>query len=259
MLILLPPSEGKSTPMRGPALDLASLSFPSLQAPRERISRALVGLSMKRPKAAAAALGLGPTQAHEVERNAVLFTATCAAAVSVYTGVLYDALDASTLKAPARRRLDEHVAIASALFGLVRPSDVIPAYRLSADSALPRLAPLSRVWREPVSHVIAAHPGPILDLRSGAYVALGPIAPDAAERSIVGRVLVERNGRRSVVSHHNKATKGRLVRSLVEGTSMPTSLNGLLTALERAGYRIEVHEAAKRHQPERLDIIVDEV
>lgn len=258
MLILLPPSEGKTTPSAGSTLDLASLSFPELTSIRERLLTALVSLSTQRPKMAATVLGLGPTQAAEVTRNAALRSAPCAAAIDVYTGVLYEALDAPTLTARGRRRLDANVAITSALFGLVRPSDAIPAYRLSADSALPKVGSLAAVWRDSLATTVARTPGPILDLRSSAYVGLAPVAVEALERTVFGRILLERNGRRSVVSHHNKATKGRLVRSLVEGGSIPKNLDALLGTLEELGYRIELHEASKRNQPDRLDIIVDE-
>lgn len=259
MLILLPPSEGKTAPEAGPTLDLGRLSFCELTGVRERLLHTLMTFSARQPKAAATALGLGPTQSYEVARNAALTTAACAAASSVYTGVLFEALDPGSLRAGARQSFTKHVAIASALFGLVRPDDLIPAYRLSANTTLPKMPSLSSQWREPVSTVIARAGEPIFDLRSTAYVSLAPISPDVAEDAVFGRVLVERNGRRSVVSHHNKATKGRIVRSLLSARTMPTSVNGLLTALERSAYRIELHEPAKRHQPSRLDIIVDEL
>lgn len=259
MLILLPPSEGKTAPAVGSPLDLATLSFGELTSIRERLLTSLVSLSKRQPKVVAAALGLGPTQAHEVARNASLLTAPCSAAIGIYTGVLYDALDAHTLTARSRRTLNAHVAIASSLFGAVRPGDHIPAYRLSANSILPKVGPLTSLWREQLTRSISGVPGPIFDLRSGAYVALAPIAPEATERSVFGRVLLERNGRRSVVSHHNKATKGRLVRALVDQPSMPRTIDDLFDALERLGYRIEVHDAGKRRDPDRLDIIIDEL
>ena len=74
MLILLPPSEGKTAPEAGPPLDLAALAFPAaLTARRERVLAALVRLSAaQRPKRALDALGLSAGQAGELERNAAL-------------------------------------------------------------------------------------------------------------------------------------------------------------------------------------------
>jgi cytoplasmic iron level regulating protein YaaA (DUF328/UPF0246 family) len=255
VLLLLPPSEGKSAPEVGPKLAPNRLSEPLLRSTRAQVIDALVALCSKHPSKAVGVLGLGPKQASEVTRNAHLRTAPTAAAISVYSGVLYEALDATSLPAAAHRRLDEHVRISSALFGLLRPTDQISAYRLSADVALPGLGPLNGVWRAPMSEVLTAGDGLILDLRSAAYVKLGP----APERALLGRVLLERNGKRSVVSHHNKATKGRLVRDLVMRRTMPKTEDALLSALHDLGYHCEIHEAKKSGQPATLDIVVNEV
>ena len=72
MLVLLPPSEGKTAPASGPPLDLASLSHPELTAARERVLGKVVELSAGAPRRALAALGLSPGQADELPRNAAL-------------------------------------------------------------------------------------------------------------------------------------------------------------------------------------------
>lgn len=122
MLILLPPSEGKSAPRRGKPLDLASLSFPSLAGPRAEVLDALVALCTAEGPAglekAVEVLGVGKTLAGEVARNADLATAPTARADRIYSGVLYEALDLASLDGVARRRATSRVAIASGLFGL---------------------------------------------------------------------------------------------------------------------------------------------
>lgn len=199
-------------------------------------------------------LGLGPTQSDAISVNASLPTASTAPAIAVYSGVLYDALDFSSLDAAARRRLNASVVISSALFGLLRPRDRIPAYRLSGGTTLPKLGSLAGIWREPVAAELAARHGVILDLRSGAYEALGPLPQSARSRSVVGRVLLERGGRRSIVSHHNKATKGRIIRELMTSGSAPRSVDALMADLRDLGFRLELHEG-QRGTPV-LDIIV---
>jgi cytoplasmic iron level regulating protein YaaA (DUF328/UPF0246 family) len=255
VLILLPPSEGKASPAKGPKLALKRLSEPNLTGARAEVLDALITLCASQPARAAAVLGLGPKLRGEVEANARLRAAPTAAAIEVYTGVLYEALGAATLSAAAKKRLAVHVRIGSALFGLLTPEDQIPAYRLSGDVALPGIPALASIWREPVGSVLEAGPTVILDLRSGAYVKLAP----PPERAFLGRILLERNGKRSVVSHHNKATKGRLVRGLVERGAMPKSDEALLKALHELGYTCEIHDAARAGQPATLDIIVTEV
>ena len=44
VLILLPPSEGKSAALEGPAVDLSALSFPALTATRTAVLTALVDM-----------------------------------------------------------------------------------------------------------------------------------------------------------------------------------------------------------------------
>lgn len=258
MLILLPPSEGKTSPAEGPSIDLSTLSFPELTRARSATLRALVGLCAKDPKAATV-LGLGPTQADEVRVNARLRKAPCAAAIEVYTGVLFDALGVRSLGQPARRRLQAGVVISSALFGLVRPDDLIPAYRLSGDVALPGVGAPATHWREHVGAIINQSTGVIVDLRSQMYANLGPIPPEASDRAVSARILLEKNGRRSIVSHHNKASKGRLVRALAQGSRQPATIDQLMTTLKGLSWKCELRESPRSGRPATLDIIVPEI
>ncbi|MCP4892235.1 MAG: peroxide stress protein YaaA, partial [Actinomycetales bacterium] len=232
MLVLLPPSEGKTGPESGSRLKPSTLSFPGLAAPRSHVSDALVALCSSNEKKAATILDLGPQQLHLIDNNARLATAPTAPAIEIYTGVLYDALDFRTLPATARKRAATRVAISSALFGLLRPGDLIPQYRLSADTTIPGLGPLAAVWRDSIQVEVRATTGPILDLRSGAYMKLGPLPAETADRGFVGRILLEKAGKRSVVSHHNKATKGLLVREILEASKAPRSADDLPGFLE---------------------------
>jgi cytoplasmic iron level regulating protein YaaA (DUF328/UPF0246 family) len=258
VLILLPPSEGKTPPTAGPKLDLPSLSFPELTRPRTATLKALVDLCTKNPKAAEV-LGLGPTQADEVRVNSLLRKAPCAPAIEIYTGVLFDALDVTSLGKPARGRLQASTVISSALFGLVRPDDMIPAYRLSGDVSLPGIGAPAAHWREGVSEVISQSSGVIIDLRSQMYVSLGPIPEHEAARSVSARILLEKNGKRSIVSHHNKASKGRLVRALAERSAQPSTIDALMKTLRELGWKCELSEAKRKGQPATLDIIVPEI
>lgn len=255
MLILLPPSEGKSAPASGPRLSPPGLSFPGLASTRRAVLGAVVTLCRGDVDSAAAVLGLGPTQRGEVEVNARLRSAPCAPAIEVYTGVLYEALDAATLPAAGRRRLQDSAAISSALWGLIRPNDLIPAYRLSGDVRLPTIGSLPAAWRGPVSSVLVETAGLIIDMRSGTYVSHGPVPKEALDRAVTVRVLNERNGRRTVVSHNNKATKGHVVRSLVTTRRRPTDVAGLLDALEGEGYEVELTDG-RGAEPSTLDVIL---
>lgn len=210
MLVLLPPSEGKRYDGTGAPLDLAALSFPPLTRTRRALVKDLVRLAKKETDALQEALGLSAGQRDEVLKDRQLLTAPTLPVMELYTGIVYDNLSYATLPAAARRRADSSLVVASALFGLLRPSDRVPSYRLSGSTVLPGLGGLAPRWRPVLEPVLAEEPF-VVDLRSGAYAKLARV-PGAVEV----RVLREEGGRRTVVSHDNKWTKGRLARALCE-------------------------------------------
>lgn len=259
MLILLPPSEGKAEPRRGKPLDLTTLSSPELSDARAAVLDALVTLCHEDPDKAATVLGLSAGQRDLVLRNADLRRAPTARADRIYTGVLYDALDVETLSAAAKRRATTRLGVASSLFGLVRPGDRIPSYRLSGDVSLPALGPVAGVWREALAPVMGAAIGSglFVDLRSGMYAAFWRPGPDLAKRTATVRVLHEHQGTRKVVSHFNKATKGRIVRALLEDGADPRTPAALASTLERLGWTVEVGTPTKTGT--QLDVVVSEL
>lgn len=258
MLILLPPSEGKCAPESGPRISLPSLSWPALQPARRAVFTALVELCSSSPVRAQTALGLTVNQANLVELNAVLKNAATAPAISVYAGVLYEALAFESLPTRAQVRGLERIAIASALWGLVRPGDLIPAYRFSADSRIPGFAPLPQIWAPVIGKVLAAEQGLIVDLRSSAYERLAPIPTVCANRAVQMRILQERSGKLSVVSHHNKATKGRIAAGLLRSAKEPKSVAALITQIQDLGFRAQEHHATGTAVPV-LDVITKDL
>ena len=256
VIVLLPPSEGKATPRRGAPLDLGSLSFPDLAGAREEVLDALVTLCRDDEVKAAEVLGLGPTQADAVTRNAHLREAPTTRADRLYTGVLYDALGLDSLDAAAKRRAGRWLLVTSGLFGLVRPGDRIPAYRLSGDVTLPGLGGVARHWSRHLGPAVeqAAGNGLVVDLRSSSYAPFWRADRAWSTRVATLRVLHEHNGTRKVVSHFNKATKGRLVRSLLEAGASPSSPARLAEALRDLGWTVETPDS-----PTRLDVVVAEV
>ena len=295
MLVLLPPSESKAAPARrGRGLDLDGLSFPELTDLRKRVLEAL-GETSGRPDALSL-LGVGPSLAQEVARNLTLRTAPTRPAHAVYTGVLYDALGWPTLSPAARRRGGSRIVIISALWGALRPNDRVPSYRLSMDGELPGLGPLARLWRPeltPVLTAAAGRRGLVVDCRSGPYTAAGPLTgtsptrtlptrtsptgtsptrtsptrtspnratdpgPAVAGRTVAIRVLREQHGRRSVVSHLAKHTRGQVTRHLLEQEADPATPAALA---EVVGLRwpVELVAPARPGAGWALDVILHE-
>jgi cytoplasmic iron level regulating protein YaaA (DUF328/UPF0246 family) len=257
VLLLLPPSEGKAdAPARGRPLDLDDLSFPELTSTREKVLAALIELCTDDPDSAAAALGLSPGQRHELVRNTALLTAAARPAGTVYTGVLYDALGLATLDAAAKRRAARSVVVGSALFGALRPGDRIPPYRLSMATKLPAVGNLAAAWRAALAEVLpaAAGRGVVVDLRSSTYAAAWRPAGPLATRTVAVRVLAERDGVRTVVSHMAKHTRGLVARHLLSEGAAPRTPEDVRDALA-GGFRVELAPAAAS-APRTLDVVV---
>lgn len=232
MLVLLPPSEGKAAPVRrGRPVDLTALPHPSLTSVRERLLDALATASAE--PGAAEALGLSPGLADEVAANVRLRGTPARRAIDVYTGVLFAALDHATLSPAGRRRANRWVRVQSALWGPVGPTDAIAPYRLPMTASLPGVGPVAAAWRAVLAPVMAglAGDGLVVDARSSSYASVWrPVGP-AARAYVAVRVFTEVDGRRTVVSHAAKHTRGLVARWLCEAgrtPRTPAALAGLV-------------------------------
>jgi uncharacterized protein len=236
VIVLLPPSETKHPGGDGPPMRLDALAHPEFAPLRAALVDELVELAADK-SACSRALGLSASQHVEIERNAMLRSAPTLPAINLYTGVLYDALDVKSLTGAAASRARARLAVGSALFGLLRADDSIPAYRLSATSKLPGQPALATRWRPLLEPVLArmAAGELVVDLRSGSYASLGRLA-DAVRVEVVSE---RPDGKRAVISHFNKAHKGRLARILASTRSEPGDAAAVATIARRAGMRVE--------------------
>lgn len=244
MLILLPPSETKDFGSNRSRLALPKLSFPELLPQRQKTLAALIALS-KTPKNAVKVLGISNQQSIELEYNAQLLTAPTSAAIEIYSGVLFDALSYETLNKSARQKADETIAITSALFGLLRPQDSIPHYRLSGDTVLPKIGGVSKGWKEPTSVVIERmNPSFILDMRPGIYAKFWQPNVELARKTLVVKIMTKvgtgKDSKKIAISHNNKLTKGQLVREMVKMKKFPSNSNELIQSLRALKWDCEL-------------------
>lgn len=235
MLILLPPSEGKlrAGPRRRP-VDLAELTFPDLTSARRAVGSALADISARDD--AQSVLGVGASLVDEVRANVDIWDQPAAPAGQIYRGVLYDALDLASLDTAARRRAQRALLVISALWGAVRISDRIPAYRLSMTVDLPGLGPLARFWRPQLGATLdpLVARGVVVDCRSAPYQQAWPSS--APERTVQIRILAKDSG--TAVSHLAKHTRGLVARHLcVRSGAAPRTPQQLAAAV---GERFEV-------------------
>lgn len=259
MLVLLPPSEGKTAATSGDPLDLGALSHPVLNPAREQVLDALIRLCTRTPRKALETLGLSKNQQAEVAANAELATAPTGPAWQIYTGVLFGTLDLAGLTKAARRRASGRLLIASSLIGVVRPDDPIPSYRLSGDVNLPKLGRVDSFWRHHLGAALheAAGTGLLVDMRSGTYVKFWPIPAQLANQSVTVKIWqAGPNGSRNAVSHFNKASKGELARLLATTTTEPTTRSGLVDLCRDHGWNAELSPDPKLGH-DRLDVTLD--
>jgi cytoplasmic iron level regulating protein YaaA (DUF328/UPF0246 family) len=183
MKILLPPSEGKNEPLRRKALKLNTLVFHS---------------------------DLTYTRTAVLKKHQEINFDHCDASATIYSGVLYQALNYSSLSKAAQIRANKSILIISAAFGALRLTDVIPYYKFKIDSA---------IWKKPLSIAMASLDDElIVDCRSSTYSTVWTPNP----LNTVGiRVFKKVNGELKVVSHMSKLTRGGVTRFLISQSKIP--------------------------------------
>ncbi|WP_077138360.1 YaaA family protein [Flaviflexus massiliensis] len=222
MLILLPPSEGKTAPSSGPSLDLSSLSIPSFTSLREQLIAELMEVSGQDD--AMEVLQVGKSVADEVVAQRHLLTLPTAPAHEVYTGVLYQAANFSSLSAGALQRAQESVLIFSALFGAHGPTDLVPRYRLKMGAKLPGGTPRSR-WRKQWAELDGVADGQVvIDGRSGDYA---DWQPPSTATCVKVRAVRDLGDRRQVITHNAKFYRGLFARLALTAHSVPTTVDEL--------------------------------
>jgi hypothetical protein len=87
--------------------------------------------------------------------NDEIYNAPLMSALDRYSpGTMYAAMDFANLPTGAQRRLLENGILLSGLFGLLRPDDLIPDYRLRMSADVPGLGPMADYWRDHVSPLL---------------------------------------------------------------------------------------------------------
>jgi cytoplasmic iron level regulating protein YaaA (DUF328/UPF0246 family) len=257
-MILLPPSEGKTDGTSKKVLNLKKLSFPQLTSSREELLAAVVAMANGPTAKTRSILSISAKQDFEISRDQHLLTAATGPAWSIYTGVLYDAIGIATLSPAAKAKFETQNFVVSALFGLISACDVIPAYRLSGDTVVPRIGTLTKFWGKYITEAIAGCDEFLIDLRSGNYVKLGAIPVEISDQVVVPRIMQRMpKGAPKVVSHSNKATKGRIVRALAESKKSISSVEDLANIVAAVSREVQIVKPKKTGSPWGLDVIVD--
>jgi uncharacterized protein len=137
-------------------------------------------------------------------------------AISVYSGVLYKALDYPTLSASAKARCEKSVVIISAKYGAISPSERIEFYKEKINSAAMR--PIVEKKLSPYKKDL------VIDCRSSTYQAVWN-APTDVTVAIRASTVVD--GERKVITHMSKKTRGEVTRALLVSRSAPKTVEDI--------------------------------
>ena len=233
MLIVVPPSESKRpAPDHGSPVVLEDLSFPELNGLRMRILDALIATSGRAD--AFERLRVGPSRAREVARNTWLREVPAMPVLDVYAGPLHVGLDAASFSAAERERAGRSLVVTSALWGLLRPADRIPPYRVHPCSRLLGIDRLQASWRAVIGDPLAEAAGPtgiVVDLRSPGLQGMGS-PTGLGDRTVALRVDQSRSGGRigDVVAKRIRGQAARLLLEVHADPADPDELAGILAA-----------------------------
>lgn len=253
MRILLPPSAGKTTKESTNHLQLEKLwQEEHLTQTRRQLIDDVQNTALLAD--AAQIFKLGPKNAHEISQNLEVYDAPALAAWQLYDGVLYEAAKFAQIFSSGepsqgsqgqvgnhrgdqsqgsqgqgnqpqggQRQLEELTLVFSALFGPVRLTDLITPHRLSGSVKLPGQGSVASIWskalKELLTQQLSGHV--VVDLRSSEYgVMYRPTRGSDCLTLNIGVAKVNpATGKRSVVSHWAKHTRGLLAGALLEAVA----------------------------------------
>lgn len=258
MRILLPPSAGKTTKESTNHLQLEKLwQAEHLTQTRRQLIDDVQNTALLAD--AAQIFKLGPKNAHEISQNLEIYDAPALAAWQLYDGVLYEAAKFAQIFSSGacaqgsqgqvgnhrgdqpqvsqgqggqgqedqyqgdQRQLEELTLVFSALFGPVRLTDLITPHRLSGSVKLPGQGSVASIWSKPLKELLAQQLSGhvVVDLRSAEYGAM--YRPSRGGECLTLNIAVAKvnpaTGKRSVVSHWAKHTRGLLAGALLEAVA----------------------------------------
>lgn len=256
MRILLPPSAGKTTKESTNHLQLEKLwQAEHLTQTRRQLIDDVQNTALLAD--AAQIFKLGPKNAHEISQNLEIYDAPALEAWQLYDGVLYEAAKFEQIfsygacaqdgqgqgqgnqpqgsgqgqggqsqadqSQGLQRQLEELTLVFSALFGPVRLTDLITPHRLSGSVKLPGQGSVASIWskalKELLTQQLSGHV--VVDLRSSEYGAMyrQTRGSDCLLLNIGVAKVNPATGKRSVVSHWAKHTRGLLAGALLEAVA----------------------------------------
>ncbi|ATC97970.1 MAG: peroxide stress protein YaaA [Pseudomonadota bacterium] len=173
-------------------------------------------------------------------------------AIYAFNGDVYVGLDAATLSEKALDYAQGHLRILSGLYGILKPLDLMMAYRLEMGTKLtnPRGANLYQFWgsiiAEKLNEVFAEqNTNMLVNLASNEY--FKAVDKKALNGEIITPVFKDcKNGQYKVISFYAKKARGLMARYIME--QQVTNMAQLL-AFDCAGYYYSEEHTKKANEP----------
>ncbi len=207
VLVLIPPSEGKVSGGE--------------QKPLEHVRDEVVSvqksiLTAKHPEKLYGVKKALAFKAHEL--NKTITTTPTMPAIKRYSGVVYKAIDYDSLSAKAKSFFHVHFRILSPMFGLVKPNERIPEYKMKFSKLK-----LDAYWK------------PILSKKLESFFIIDLLAKEQRkavyyENGIRVDFQLKQDGVKRAAGHFGKHIKGRFIRFMCEHSY--TNIDDLATFSE---------------------------
>ena len=177
-------------------------------------------------------------------------------AVLAFMGDVYEGLDAASLSEQQLDWLQQHLRILSGLYGLLRPLDLMQAYRLEMGTRLanPRGANLYQFWGDIITDALnaelAKQPQPqLVNLASDEY--FKSVKPKKLQATVITPVFQDlKNGHYKIISFYAKRARGLMARWAVQHAVRDAEA---LKGFNSEGYAFDANASDATHWVFRRD------
>jgi len=202
MLILTPPSEGKSIK------NTVNIQFSETNFVfAKQVKEILILLKSLNENKIVSTYGTNLEKAKDLHKiNLKVFDNKCSMAIERYTGVVFSNLDWKSLDNNEKAYLNKNLRIFSGMFGLLKPNDLIPNYKLKMN-----VLALTNFWKIHISNQLNKE-DLILDL----LPAVHRKALNLKQNVFKINFLINKDGKLIQSAHAGKVVKGKFIRFLAQ-------------------------------------------
>jgi len=202
MLILAPPSEGKSSE------NTVNIEFNGTNFYFETQVRIILKMLKELDQRQIISIyGTTSDKANTLHYNNLnIFQKHCSMAIERYTGVVFKNIDWNSLNINSKIYINQHVRILSGLFGILKPDTLIPNYKLKMN-----VLSLTKFWKNDISNYLE-NEDLILDLLPAIHRKAFHL-----EKNVVKiNFMMNNKGKLFQSAHAGKVIKGKFIRFLAQ-------------------------------------------